>query len=67
MNKNNKDEYIIHAHKSMNVSLVEDTNEYKELSGIKKEIVILLIVTISCTLVFLFYYSLFINKTTLHI
>ena len=51
----------------MNVSLIEDTNEYKELSGIKKEIVILLIVTISCTLVFLFYYSLFINKTTLHI
>ena len=67
INVNNKDEYIIHAHKSMNVSLVEDTNEYKELSGIKKEIVILLIVTISCTLVFLFYYSLFINKTTLHI
>lgn len=67
INVNNKDEYIIHAHKSMNVSLVEDTNEYKELRGIKKEIVILLIVTISCTLVFLFYYSLFINKTTLHI
>ena len=67
INVNNKDEYIIHAHKSMKVSLVEDTNEYKELSGIKKEIVILLIVTISCTLVFLFYYSLFINKTTLHI
>ena len=67
INVNNKDEYIIHAHKSMNVSLVEDTNEYKELSSIKKEIVILLIVTISCTLVFLFYYSLFINKTTLHI
>lgn len=67
INVNNKDEYIIHAHKSMNVSLVEDTNEYKELSGIKKEIVILLIVTISCILVFLFYYSLFINKTTLHI
>ena len=67
INVNNKDEDIIHAHKSMNVSLVEDTNEYKELSGIKKEIVILLIVTISCTLVFLFYYSLFINKTTLHI
>ncbi len=67
INVNNKDEYIIHAHKSMNVSLIEDTNEYKELSGIKKEIVILLIVTISCTLVFLFYYSLFINKTTLHI
>lgn len=67
INVNNKDEYIIHAHKSMNVSLVEDTSEYKELSSIKKEIVILLIVTISCTLVFLFYYSLFINKTTLHI
>lgn len=67
INVNNKDEYIIHVHKSMNVSLIEDTNEYKELSGIKKEIVILLIVTISCTLVFLFYYSLFINKTTLHI
>ena len=26
INVNNKDEYIIHAHKSMNVSLVEDTN-----------------------------------------
>ncbi len=67
INVNNKEEYIIHAHKSMNVSLVKDDSEYKELSDIKKEIVILIIVTISCTLVFLFYYSLFINKTTLHI
>jgi hypothetical protein len=67
ININNQDEYIIHVHKSMNVSLVKDTSEYKELSSIKKEIVILIIITISCTLVFLFYYSLFINKTTLHI
>lgn len=67
ININNKDEYIIHAHKSLNVSLTKDNYEYKELNTTKKEIIILLIVTISCTIVFLFYYSLFINKTTLHI
>ena len=67
INVNNDKEYIIHAYKSFPVSKVEDSIKPKEMSYEKKEIVILIIVTISCILVFLFYYSLFINKTYFNI
>ena len=66
INVNNQEEYKINVYKTISVSSVKE-EKVIELSGIKKEIVIVLIVTISCILVFLFYYSLFINKTTLHI
>ena len=58
---NNKDEYTIHVLKTQNVSsLVKDEIEYKELSSTKKEIVKIIIITISCIFVFMFYYLLFI-------
>ena len=63
----NKEEYIIHVLKTKNVSKVEEVKEYKEMSSTKKEIVALIIITISCILVFLFYYVLFINKTSINI
>ena len=63
---NNKEEYIIHALKSINVSSVEK-EELKEMSYSKKEIVKLIIITISCILIFMFYYVIFINKKHLYI
>ena len=63
----NEEEYIIHALKTANVSKVESITNEKEMSSIKKEIVVFIIITISCILVFLFYYVLFINKTIIHI
>lgn len=67
INVNNDKEYIIHVYKSMPVSKSEDTIKPKEMSYEKKEIVLLIIITISCIFVFIFYYSLFINKSYLHI
>ena len=67
ININNEEEYKIHVFKTINVSLVNDTKEYKEMSNIKKEIVIILIVTISCILVFGFYYFMFIDTSILKI
>ena len=67
INVNNEYEYRIHAYKTLNVSLIENTKEYKEMSTFKKEIVKVLIVTISCILVFGFYYFMFIDKTYLKI
>lgn len=64
---NNKDEYIIHALKTLSVSKVENNNEIKEMSNTKKEIVKLVIITISCILVFGFYYLIFINKKHLYV
>ena len=67
ININNENEYKIHVFKTINVSLINETKEYKEMSNIKKEIVIILIVTISCILVFGFYYFMFIDTTILKI
>ena len=64
---NNDIEYVIHAYKTINVSKQIVNKEVKEMSGIKKEIVKLIIITISSILVFCFYYMLFINKTKIHI
>lgn len=47
--------YNIHAHKTIKVSYSKDRVIIKEMSGTKKEIVKVLIITISCSFVFLFY------------
>lgn len=47
--------YNIHAHKTIKVSYSKDREIIKEMSGTKKEIVKFLIITISCSFVFLFY------------
>lgn len=47
--------YNIHAHKTIKVSYSKDRKIIKEMSGTKKEIVKVLIITISCSFVFLFY------------
>lgn len=47
--------YNIHAHKTIKVSYSKDREIIKEMSGTKKEIVKVLIITISCSFVFLFY------------
>lgn len=47
--------YNIHAQKTIKVSYSKDREIIKEMSGTKKEIVKVLIITISCSLVFLFY------------
>ena len=57
--------YNIHAHKTIKVSYTKDKETIKEMSSTKKEIVKVLIITISCSLVFLFYK--FISKIQLHI
>ena len=64
--KTDKDEYIIHAHKTINVSYVEE-DKIVEMSSTKKEIVKILIITISCILIVCFYYITFKNKTILNI
>ena len=58
--------YRIIAYKSISVSYVE-SEEYTEISDIKKEIVTFVIVTISCILIFCFYYITFRDKTILNI
>lgn len=47
--------YNIHVHKTIKVSYSKDREIIKEMSGTKKEIVKVLIITISCSFVFLFY------------
>lgn len=47
--------YNIHAHKTIKVSYTKNRETIKEMSSTKKEIVKVLIITISCSLVFLFY------------
>ncbi len=51
-------EYIIHAYKTKEVSLIKH-NDYKHMSNEKKEIVKIIIITISCILIVLFYRVLF--------
>ncbi len=67
INVNNEKEYIIHAYKSISVSKIQEDNIIEEMSDTKKEIVKIVIITISCSLVFLLYYTLFVNKSFLHI
>lgn len=55
----NDEEYIIHALKTINVSFIEN-DKVEEMSNQKKEIVIFILITISCLLIILYYYSLFI-------
>ena len=63
-----KEEYTINVFKSEPVSKVEKVNtEVKPMSYIKKEIVKFIIITISCTLIFLFYRLIFISKFTLNV
>lgn len=47
--------YKIHVHKTMKVSYQENKKEIKEMSNTKKEIVKVIIITISSSLIFLFY------------
>ena len=57
ININNETEYVVHALKTMNVSLIN--NDTFDGYIIKKEIAKYLVITISCILVFLFYYLMF--------
>ena len=60
---NDKIEYKIHALKTLKVSSIQK-EEFKEISDTKKEIVKLIIITISCIIVFGFFYLLFIYRRT---
>lgn len=62
INVNNEYFYTIHAYKTINVSLIEEVEEVKEITPLKKEIVKIIIITISSSLIFGFYYITFINK-----
>ena len=62
-----EEEYTINVFKAEKVSKVENTvSKTKTMSYTKKEIV-KYIITISCTLIFLFYKLVFISKTTLNV
>lgn len=64
----NKEEYIINVFKSQTVSKEEKTGtEVKPMSYTKKEIVKYIIITISCTLIFMFYKFIFISKFALNV
>ncbi|MBP5684235.1 MAG: hypothetical protein J6X02_03155 [Bacilli bacterium] len=54
------EEYIIHVYKTQEVASIISKEEVKELTPIKKEIIIFLIISISSILIAFFYYSLFI-------
>lgn len=63
-----EEEYTINVFKAEKVSKVENTvSKTKTMSYTKKEIVKYIIITISCTLIFLFYKLVFISKTTLNV
>ncbi len=64
---NNELEYKIHAYKTITVSKEIKQDVVKEMSKTKKEITSLIIIVISCALVFGFYYVLFIDKTIFYI
>lgn len=67
ININNQFYYKIHVYKTIQVSLIEEIEEPKEITPLKKEIVKIVIITISSSLVFGFYYITFINKKTIGI
>ena len=63
-----EEEYTINVFKAEKVSKVENRiSKTKTMSYTKKEIVKYIIITISCTLIFLFYKLVFISKTTLNV
>ena len=64
---NDNTTYIVHAYKTIKVSSIKNEIVIKELNPLKKEIIKIIIITISCTLVFLFYHLLFVKKTHYHI
>ena len=68
INIDNINTYVINVHKTINVSheIVEKT-EIKEMSYMKKEIVKIIIITISCIIIFLLFYILFLRKSILHV
>lgn len=63
INVNNEFYYKINVYKTINVSYVEEGEDIVVFSPLKKEIVKLVIVTISSSLIFGFYYITFINKS----
>lgn len=68
INVDNINTYKIYVHKSIKV--FEPINEdivVQEMSYTQKEIVKIIIITISCSLVFLMFYLLFIKKFNLHV
>jgi hypothetical protein len=67
INVNNDYFYKIHVYKTQNVSFVDDVEEIKEMSTLKKEIIKFVILIISCSLIYAFYYISFIDKSYLKI
>lgn len=67
ININNTHYYKIHVYKTIQVSKIEETEEIKEMSPLKKEIVKIIIITISSSLIFGFYYITFINQKVIGI
>ena len=67
INVNNDYFYKIHVYKTQNVSFVDDVEEIKEMSTLKKEIIKFVILIISCSLIYVFYYISFIDKSYLKI
>ena len=67
ININNQFYYKIHVYKTIQVSFIEEIEEPKEITPLKKEIVKIVLITISSSLVFGFYYITFINKKTISI
>ena len=57
--KVNDEKYLIHVLKSVNVSHIVKDNS-KEMTNQKKETIIFVLVIVSCLLIYLYYYSLFI-------
>lgn len=64
MNKDYKkiSEYTINVYKTIKVSSIIENDDIKEMSSIEKEIVIILLITISLLLIFGYFYLLFIKK-----
>ena len=62
ININNTHYYKIHVYKTIQVSLIQEIEEVKQFSPLKKEIVKIILITISSSLICGFYYITFINK-----
>ena len=67
INVNNDYFYKIHVYKTQNVSFINEVEEIKEMSTLKKEIIKIVIIIISCLLIYVFYYISFIDKSYLKI
>lgn len=62
INVNNSYYYKIHVYKTIQVSHIQEIEEIKEITPLKKEIVKIVLITISSCMIFGFYYITFINK-----